>query len=93
MPQPPQFAGSDEVSTQSVPQAVCVPGQLLPPVPPLPVPVAGPDAPPLLQATAKNARPSAKIEARVVVMAPLFPGGPKLIVGPARPPDSTEQAC
>jgi len=67
MPQPPQFIGSDEVSMQSAPQMVCVPGQALPPVPVVPpVPVAPPEVP--LQATAKNARPRPKIHKRAIVI-------------------------
>ena len=69
MPQPPQFSGSDEVSTQSVPQAVWVPGQVVPTIPPVgsPVPVVPPLLPPprvaFEQAVARNAVPSQKIKA------------------------------
>ena len=62
MPQPPQFVGSDEVSMQSVPQTVCVPGQVVPTIPPVPGVPPAPAVPPVPfeQASARNARPSAK---------------------------------
>jgi hypothetical protein len=76
MPQPPQFVGSDEVSTQSLPQAVCVPGQVVPTIPPVGSPVPGvppvPGAPPprvaFEHAAARNAMPSPKINAPPLVI-------------------------
>ncbi len=84
MPQAPQFMGSDEVSMQSVPQAVCAPGQVLPPVPGLPpVPVVPPS--PFEQASARNARPRAKIRTRAVVILTPIPDGAESDRGPASP--------
>jgi hypothetical protein len=66
MPQPPQFVGSDEVSMQSVPQVISVPGQVVTLLPPLPGVPPAPAVPPLPfeQASARNARPSAKTRAK-----------------------------
>jgi hypothetical protein len=85
MPQAPQFIGSVVVSTQSEPQAVWPPTQLLPVVPATPVaPVvpAAPLVPPGLafeQAAVRRARLSPIIHTRAVVMPGTFPGKPKVI--------------
>ncbi len=86
-PQAPQFIGSDEVSMQSVPQAVCVPGQGLPPVPGVP-PVPGAPPSPFEQASARNARPRTKVRAKtrkraVVILTPI-PDGAESDRRPAR---------
>jgi hypothetical protein len=74
MPQPPQLVGFDEVSMQSVPQAVCVPEQGLPPVPGFPpVPVVPPS--PFEQASARSAIPRKKIRTRAVdILTPILEG-------------------
>jgi hypothetical protein len=83
MPQAPQFIGSVVVSTQSVPQAVWPPMQLLPVVPaPPPVLPAVPLVPPGLafeQATVRRAKLSPTIQTRAVFMTSGFPARPKLI--------------
>jgi len=83
MPQAPQFIGSVVVSTQSEPQAVCPPTQLLPVIPaPPPVLPAAPPVPPGLafeQATVRRAKPSPIIQTRAVFMTPGFPARAKLI--------------
>ena len=82
MPQPPQFSGSDEVSTQSVPQAVCVPEQVVPTIPPVPVVPPVPVEPPKVafeQAAVRAAMLSPKIKARALVMTRRFPPGAKAI--------------
>ena len=66
MPQPPQFCGSRVVSTHSVPQGIWLEPQLLvPPAPADPVVPPAPGVPPMIgvvQAAAKSARPSPKVD-------------------------------
>jgi hypothetical protein len=90
MPQPPQFSGSDEVSTQSVPQAVCVPEQVVPTIPPVPVVPPVPIGPPKVafeQDAPRKTMPRPKIKARALVMTRRFPPGAKAI--PRTPPFAT----
>lgn len=82
MPHAPQFIGSVVVSTQSEPQAVCPPTQLLPVVPAAPVVPAVPVVPPGLafeQAAVRMARLIPMIHTRAVFMSPGFPPRPKVI--------------
>ena len=52
---------------QSIPQAVCVPGQVVPTIPPVPGVPPAPVAPPVPfeQANERNARPSAKPRTKI----------------------------
>ena len=84
LPQTPQLFASEEVSTQVVPQAVCVPLQVGPTIPPVPPPGVPPvpGLPPvwgLEQAAARITKPKPKTHTRAVVIITLFPGRPKLI--------------
>jgi hypothetical protein len=77
LPQPPQFAGSDVVSTQFEPQSVWVAEQVFPLLPPV-LPGLPPvlELPPceLLQAAVRIAKPRPKSHTRALVITTYIPG-------------------